>query len=571
MAFHPPLNIVAKELERVNTIQSEPIQMLEDERQVIIDWKSQGPLRYTTLSVEDDKDEYWLANFERLHEEYSDAQSKLLKFATQQEEIEYLKSQVASLQKELFGTSSEKLPKQVEGANDDENSNSEVVENIRQEKITKVRDINSYTGRKRLPEHLPREKVVYSLPLNERTCACGNGKFHKIGEECVEKATIVRQVISVRKIITEKYSCRSCGEIRNAPKPKTMVPGSSYDTPEFLADIATNRYQHGLPFYRLETVYGNLGLHIPRSTIANLMINTADKLVGIRELMREELISQPVIHADETSMQVLKEAGRKPQQKSYQWLFMSGAETARPVIYFDYNTTRSGQFAADTLALNGSEYRGYLSVDGYKGYNKVSSAIRVGCMAHVRRKFNEALEALPNNAQSSNAQTALEMIAQLYEVEKRIKSQPPDEKYKIRQRDSVPILNQIKDWLDNLVPKVLPRSPLGKAINYLLSEWRYVSRYVDDGRLAIDNNIAERQIKQFVIGRKNWLFADSVDGAHTNAIMYSLIATAKANGLNPHDYLLELFTKLPNIKADELQTLLPWSIKNNQQELKKVA
>lgn len=202
-------------------------------------------------------------------------------------------------------------------------------------------------------------------------------------------------------------------------------------------------------------------------------------------------------------------------------------------------------------------------MDGYAGYNKMLNVSRVGCMAHVRRKFDKALKALPSSAAGSYASQAIDMIGQLYGIEKIISSEPPDKKYLIRQNQSLPILHKIKAWLDDLHPKVLPHSLLGKAINYALEQWYAVSRYVDDGRLAIDNNIAEREIKSFVIGRKNWLFSDSTDGAYASAVMYSLVNTAKANGINPYQYLYHLFEKMPYATTvDDVRELLPWFASN---------
>lgn len=563
MAFSPNLSIVKNELERIKKVAAEPIELNVNGNEVFIDWKILGPARYSTSVLEDQKDEYWIANLQRLHQEYIDLQNKTKVIPALEAKIQELESKVALQQKEIFGTSSEKQTTQPDSNSADKN---EVVSDVKPVgNYQNVRDISTYSGRKKLPENLPREKVVYAIPANERVCECCNGKLHKVGEESVEKLTVVREHYKVRVIVTEKYSCHSCDKFFVSKAPKTIIPGSSFDTPEFLANTAVKKFQFGMPYDRQEKYFRSIGLPFNRTTLANLMNKSSDLLAGVCECFREELLAQTVIHADETVMQVLKEEGRKPQQKSYIWTFMSGCEASNKVVYFAYNPTRAGQFAAEALKLNGNSFNGYLCVDGYDGYNKVLGVTRVGCMAHVRRKFDEALKILPNNSEGSLAQKAIEMIGELYRIEKRIKEEPIDKKLLIRQQQSVPILIKIKHWLDHLHPKVLPKSLLGKAISYFLNEWENVSRYVDDGRLSIDNNAAEREIKQVVIGRKNWLFADSVDGAHTNAIMYSLIATAKANGLDPYEYLVELYTKVPNIKSSgELKALMPWSIKKDK-------
>lgn len=570
MGFSPNLSIVKQELKRIEKIASEPIEFQLNDNQIIVDWKKPGPFRYSINEIEDEKDEYWISNLQRLHQEYLELQEKAKAIPALKAQIQELESKVALQQKEIFGSSSEKQAAQ------NDSSSAEINENISsskpEEKTQKVRDIKSYTGRKKLPENLPREKVFYSMPLSERICGCCNGKLHKVGEESAEKLTVVREHYKVRVIVTEKYSCHSCDKFFISKAPRTMIPGSSFDTPEFLANTAVKKFQFGMPYDRQEKYFRSIGLPFNRTTLANLMNKSSDLLAGVHECFREELLSQTVVHADETVMQVLKEEGRKPQQKSYIWTFMSGCEAPKKVVYFAYNPTRSGQFAAEALKLNGNSFKGYLCVDGYDGYNKVLGVTRVGCMAHVRRKFDEALKILPNNSEESLAQKAIEMIGELYRIEKRIKGEPINKKLLIRQQQSIPILIKIKKWLDDLHPKVLPKSLLGKAITYFLNEWENVSRYVEDGRLSIDNNAAEREIKQVVIGRKNWLFADTVDGAHTNAIMYSLVATAKANGIDPYEYLVELYTKVPNLKSsDELKALMPWNIKLQNNQMLKAA
>ena len=247
-------------------------------------------------------------------------------------------------------------------------------------------------------------------------------------------------------------------------------------------------------------------------------------------------------------------------RQTYLWLYCSASHALKPVVLYDYQETRSSEHPKRFLSGDMTDtFSGYLSVDGYAGYNKIPNVIRVGCMAHLRRKFNEILKALPADAKGSYAAEALEMIAQLYGVEKKILHEPPHKKYLIRQAQSLPVLHRIKAWLDNLHPLVVPKSLLGKAVKYALEQWYAVSRYVEDGRLAIDNNIAERAIKSFVIGRKNWLFADSADGAYASAVMYSLVNTAKANGLDPYRYLYYLFENLPYAKTTgDVRRLMPW-------------
>ena len=481
MAFRPNLSIVKQELERIEKVASESIEFHLNDNQIIVDWKKPGPFRYSINEIEDEKDKYWISNLQRMHQEYLELQNKTKNIPALEAKIQELESKVALQQKEIFGASSEKQTTQLESISDEKNENNSFTKP--DEKNQKVRDITTYSGRKKLPESLPREKLVYTKPMNERVCDCCNGKLHKVGEESVEKLTVVREHYKVRVIVTEKFSCGVCEKFHVAKAPKTMIPGSSFDTPEFLANTAVKKFQFGMPYDRQEKYFRSIGLPFNRTTLANLMNKSSDLLAGVYEVLREELLSQAVIHADETVMQVLKEEGRKPQQKSYIWTFMSGCEATNKVVYFAYNPTRAGQFAAEKLELNGNQFNGYLCVDGYDGYNKVLGITRVGCMAHVRRKFDEALKILPNNSEGSLAKIAIEMIGELYLIEKRLKAESIDKKFLIRQQQSIPILCKIKIWLDDLHPKVLPKSLLGKAISYFLNEWENVSRYVEDGRL----------------------------------------------------------------------------------------
>ena len=244
------------------------------------------------------------------------------------------------------------------------------------------------------------------------------------------------------------------------------------------------------------------------------------------------------------------------------WLYCSGADSPVPessvpnIVLYDYQRSRSGQCPVAFL----DRYSQYLQVDGYAGYEQ-TSAILVGCMAHARRKFMEAKQSQPKG-KSGKADMALNQIQQLYAIEKRIKDKTPEEKHQIRQEKAVPLLNKLKAWLEKSSLQVVPKSKMGDAISYSLNQWHKLIRYTEDGRLNIDNNRAERAIKPFVIGRKNWLFSNTAKGARASATLYSIIETAKANGLVPFDYLNLLFTELPKRSHKKnLSDLLPWNIK----------
>lgn len=477
---------------------------------------------------------------------------------SQAKKIAELEEQVVQLRHLKFGTSSE----QSTGATADEPAPEEQTDPVADPQ-SNANDSKEPTarnaGRKGLPAHLRREPKTYVATA----CPCCHGDaLHVIGEETTEQLTIVPIQVKVIQHRRKKYRCRHCDKVFTAEAPKYIIEKSSYASPEFLAHVACSKYQFGLPLYRQEQIFKQMNVPINRTTLANLMIGCADRLVALYAILHDELLRQHVIHADETPFQVLKEPGRKATTKSQLWLYRSGNREMRQIVLFEYQATRAGEHPRRFLGIDGTNpYRGRLLADAYAGYNDLPGVTRHACLSHVRRKFENFIRLLPEKAKTSQAQYAMELIGRLYGIERRIKGMPDRERQKIRQEESLPILHEFKKWLDKMEPKMTPKSALGAAIRYAVGQWPAIVRYVEDGRVAIDNNIAERDIKSVVIGRKNWLFADSVAGAHTNAIMYSLVETAKANDLNPFDYLTYVIETMPTLrKASDVQCLLPWNI-----------
>lgn len=482
-----------------------------------------------------------------------------------------LKEEIARLRQLTFGTSSEQLavstetsrPEPVAVDSNQATENPKVIQ-LPKEKVAR----NS--GRKPLPDHLPRENRHHEAS----SCPCCHGSsLHTISEEATEQLTVEPARFKVLRHLRKKYRCKSCEKVFTAAGPKHLIEKSSYASPEFLAHVACSKYQYGLPFYRQEMIFNQSGLPINRTTLANLMTGAADKLLALNAILREQLLAQDVIQADETHIQVLKEPGRKATTKSWLWLYRSREGEPHQIVLFDYQQTRAGEHPRRFLDIGGQgAFKGFLQVDGFASYNNLPGLTRVGCMAHVRRKFAEIVKSLPNQACNTPAQNALELIGKLYGIERRIKGVPDRIRYKVRQQESVPILGELKAWLDDMQSKVTPDGALGRAIAYAVDQWPVVSRYVEDGRLAIDNNIAEREIKSLVIGRKNWLFADSVDGGHTNAIMYSLVQTARANGIDPFEYLRYVIEKMPMLRtASEMHVLLPWNMTQDDDQDRRAA
>ena len=419
---------------------------------------------------------------------------------TLQETNRLLAEQLARARQEQFGTSSEHS----EPLNPEVISPSET--NEPPDLVTKLPRLVSKAGRKPLPAHLPRENVTCDLPEENQKCERCAQDMQFVGEEATERLEHIPAKFVVKRFVAKRYVCRCCTRFVVAPVPKSVIPGSSFGSPTVLADMVVNKYQFALPLHRLAQMYERAGMPINRTTMANLMIGVADRLTPLYERLREMLLDQDVIHADETVVQVLKEPGRPPQSQSYMWQYCSGTHAAQQIAMFEYQPTRAGAHALKFLTKpDGEVFSGYLQVDGYAGYNAIDAASRVGCMAHVRRKFVEALQAVPTeNAKDSIALHPIGLIQQLYVIEAQLKTTSVAERAQMRQAKSIPILNQLKAWLDAQVKLVMPKSLMGKAIHYALGQWPYVIRFVENGLLSIDNNIAERSIVRIGCSQHPW-------------------------------------------------------------------
>lgn len=475
------------------------------------------------------------------------------------EQTRLLAEQLRLASQDKFGTSSEQssqvMPEEIAHSID--------ADPVPEPQSKKLRAVSN-AGRKPLPEHLPRVNVECDLSAAAKKCEHCDREMQFVGEESTERLELIPAKLVVTRFIAKKYVCRCCKKFVVSLVPKSVIPGSSFGSPTVLADMVVNKYQFALPLYRLTLMYDRAGMPISRTTMANLMIGVADRLTPLYERFRETLLRQDVIHADETTLQVLKEPGRAPQSQSYMWQYCSSTHATQQLAMFEYQPTRAGAHALKFLTKpDGEVFNGYLQVDGYAGYNTIQAAARVGCMAHVRRKFVEALQSVPAaHAQDSIALRPIGLIQQLYVIEVQLKTASVAERTRVRQAQSVPILDQFKDWLDEHKKLVIPKSLMGKAIHYALGQWPYVVRFVDNGLLSIDNNIAERSIKNLVIGRKNWLFSTSVDGAYATAVLTTMVRSALANKLDPYQYLVQVLKKLPYAESEEdFQELMPWCVR----------
>ncbi len=414
-------------------------------------------------------------------------------------------------------------------------------------------------GRKPLPATLPRIRIEHVASAAEQVCDCGYQRV-EIGEVTSEQLDIIPAKIQVIVNVRKKYACQHCETgVVTAPLPAQPIPKSNA-SPSLLAHIATAKYQDGLPLHRQEAVLNRSGVEIPRNTLASWMIKSGELIQPLINLLEDKLLAYPVMHCDETTLQVLKEPDKHARQKSYMWVRVGGPP-AQPIRLFHYADSRRGEVASALLA----SYEGYLQTDDYAGYNSAcnkNNITQLGCWAHARRKFIDAQKANSNkHKKTSKADVAINLIGKLYAIEKQIKALSADEKYTVRQQQTLPILTDIRQWLDKTLHSILPKGLLGKALSYLEKNWIKLTIYIEDGRLSIDNNPAENAIRPFVIGRKNWLFSATVRGAKSSANLYGLIETAKANGLEPYAYLRHVFKELPKAASvDDIEALLPWNV-----------
>ncbi|MCL6479641.1 MAG: IS66 family transposase [Peptococcaceae bacterium] len=420
--------------------------------------------------------------------------------------------------------------------------------------------------RKTQLENLPVETIEYRLSPEEQVCPCCGGDLHEMSTEVRQELKIIPAQVKVVKHIRYVYSCRRCEKeeistpVITAPMPAPVLPGSMA-SPSSLAYIMTQKYVESMPLYRQEQQLARLGIELSRQTMANWIIQGTEKwLEPIYKIMHDYLLKQKILHADETTLQVLKEPERAAENTSYLWLYRTG-RLGPPVILYDYQTTRASKHPRRFL----SGFQGYLHVDGYAGYNDLPGVTLVGCWAHARRKFDEALKALPSEQRSKPvaAREGLEFCNRLFAIERDIHDATPGERYEIRQKRSLEVVEAFKAWLKHQRPRVLPKSAFGQAIQYCLNQWDKLVAFLQDGNLELDNNRSERSIKPFVIGRKNWLFANTPRGARASAVIYSIVETAKENGLKPLSYLQYLFETLPNMDLEDQNTLdklLPWSV-----------
>ena len=476
------------------------------------------------------------------------------KIADLQEKLDYMIRQ-------KFASSSEKFPNNQPSLFQENPSDIETVEEVANEDIT-------YTRKKRgsrttPPESLPHIRVEHDLSEEEKVCSCGCG-MKRIKEIISHQYDIIPASFNVIDNVRYIYACLDkCGEAVKTSSLTPQVLPRHQVTPSFLATIAVQKFEDALPLDRQVKIYKKrFGVNFTTSTFSNWMIKTSQlRLEPLIERLSDIQMQSGYIQADETTLQVLNEKNKSAKSKSYIWLKVSTDK--HPIVLMHYSANRS----ANTAEFLFKGFTGYMQTDGYAGYNSVANregVTQLGCWAHVRRKFTDIVKSgVSDEVSKKYAQDFIAMVAKLYKIEKDIKDDPPDKKKLIRESKSAEIIKTIKEWLDTNFLKVQALGgAIARAFMYLNNQFPKLSIYLEDGRLSIDNNKAENHVRPIAIGRKNWLFATSTKGATALCNWYSVIETAKANGLDPYAYLCHVLTQLPIYEADgrDIENLLPWNV-----------
>ena len=507
--------------------------------------------------------------------EYEELQSLKQKNEELTQQIQYLLEEFNLAQKHRFGTSSEKNKVnnisqetiyQLGFVFNESEAYSDAV--IRREAAgeTTVKEHKRkkyVTNLDNLPENIEVEVIDKDLSESERICdQCGR-KMTEIGVDIDRKVKILPAKFIIVEIRTHSYKCIECDKtnaksrIVRPEADKPVIPNGNA-TAEAIAYIAAEKYIMHSPLYRLEQQLNAAGIPLSRQTMSNWLLKSTELYFEpIWERMKEKLLKENILHADETTLEVLREPDRKAQSKSYMWLYRTGKEAKQQLILYDYQETREAKHPKAFL----DGFKGYLHTDGYPGYHNLSPDIRVvGCLAHARRNFTDAVDVIRNEEKrsASPAMIGIAYFDKLFEIEREIASLSPEERKQKRQELSLPILTELRNWVNKL--NAPPKSLLGKAAAYVISQWSWLTAWLEDGRLEISNNLAERSIKPFVIGRKNFLFANTPSGARSSAILFSMIQTAKENGLDPYRYLTWVLKKAPYLNMSDpsdVDTLLP--------------
>jgi len=472
-------------------------------------------------------------------------------------ELVLLRQQLAELKRQRYGRKSEKLDEQIQQLEliiEDLETNCTTLTSPELQAPVTENKTGPTSRRQPLPDHLPQETINHDAPSS---CTCCGGELNYIGEDVSEQLEYIPAQFKRIRHVRAKYSCTHCKTIMQAEAPPRPIP-RSYFGPGLLAHVAVSKYTDHLPLYRQSVIYARDGVHLERSTLADWMGQVCRLMSPLHDALHHYVMAASKIHGDDTPVPVLQ-PGRKTTKQGRLWAYLRDDRSAGikepPAVWLAYTPDRKGKWPVEHL----KSFTGLLQADGFAGFNGLYQSGRVkevACWAHTRRKFYEIAQTDP----TSVAHDVLKQIAELYRVEQEIKGQPKEKRQRIRQARAGPVIAELKNQLTQTFTRVSRKSPLAKAIHYALVRWEALSRYVDDGRLEIDNNPVEREIRPVALGRKNYLFAGADSGGERAAMLYSLLNTAKLNGIEPEAYLRTVIERIAETPINRVDQLLPWNL-----------
>ena len=476
-------------------------------------------------------------------------------------QIQYLMEQLKLSKRRQFGVSSEKSEyDQVSLFNEAEVYAEPLTPEPALREVEKHYRKKRREAKERLPQDLPVEIVEYRLPDNKQDCPACDGALHVMGKKTVRRdLKLIPATATIVEHVQYTYSCRCCEKnaisvpVVKAAMPQPVIKGS-FAASETVAHLMVQKFVMGVPLYRQEQEWKRQGIMLNRQTMSNWLIHCAEVwLEPVYAALKRKLLAHQVLHVDETTLQALREPGKPAQSKSYMWVYRTSGDAKYAIVLLEYQPGRGAQYPKAFL----KGWGGYLHTDGYDVYHKLpDDIVVVGCWAHARRYFDQALKAIPHNGrEGSGPLIGKRYCDKLFATRRDLASLNAQERHLKRLELAKPVLDEFWAWLNSLGE--IAKNAFNKAVFYTLGQWKYLERYLLDGRLEISNNRAERSVKPFVIDRKNFLFAITPAGATASATIFSICETAKENGLNPFDYLTFLFRALPNNPKADIDDFLP--------------
>jgi transposase len=473
------------------------------------------------------------------------------------QQIEHLKLVVEKLRRMLFGRKSERVSLQLEQLELQLEEMEAVRAALVSDSVQRVRSdhAGAKPARRPLPAHLPREVVTHEP--EQRCCPDCGGDLRHFGEDVSEQLEYMPESFRVIRHVRPKFACNQCETVVEAPAPSRPI-ARGLAAPGLLAHVLVSKYTDHCPLYRQSEIYARQGVELDRSTLAGWVGATSELLAPLVDAVRRHVLGATKLHADDTPVPVLAPGNGKTKTGRL-WTYVRddrpAGENIAPAVWFAYSPDRRGEHPREHLR----DFTGTLQADAYSGFHHLYDTGRMreaACWAHARRKFHDIHAAHP----SPTTTGALERIGILYRIEEEARGKPAEERRVIRQTRAAPLLEELRAWMEKTLRSLSPKSETAEAIRYALSRWRALTRYVDDGRIEIDNSAAERALRAVALGRKNYLFCGSDGGGHNAAAIYSLLGTAKLNGVDPELWLRKVLTRIADYPLSRIDDLLPWNL-----------